>query len=259
MDWAECTSAMTTWTSVEARLAYNPGEPGGVPGCFEGAGGMTSLNRAVAMIAGLAIGLVASGAWAEEESRAEFNPRVELTPYVGYRMGGQFDIEDAATDTSTSVDVEDSSDWGIDLGIYRDRRSFYEILYSYQSAGLDTNDSSLKGTDLTIQYLQVGGTLLFDDHDNYVPYLSLTVGGTKFDAGGGYGSETKFSGSLGGGVRFPIGDRFAATLGARGYLTVVNSDTEFFCTGSGSVNCLFRTSGSTFFQGEALLGFTAIF
>jgi len=92
-----------------------------------------------------------------------------------------------------------------------------------------------------------------------VPYLSLTIGATKFDAGGGYGSETKFSGSLGGGVRFPFGDHFAATLGVRGYLTAVNSDTEFFCTGSGSVNCLFRTTGSTFFQGEALLGFTVVF
>jgi hypothetical protein len=147
----------------------------------------------------------------------------------------------------------------VDLGIYRDRTSFYEILYSYQSAGLNTNDSSLKSTDVTVEYLQVGGTLLFEDHEHYVPYLSLTVGATKFGAGGGYGSESRFSGSLGGGVRFPLGEHFAATLGARGYLTIVNSDTQFFCAGSGSVNCLFRTTGSTFFQGEGLLGFTAVF
>ncbi len=220
---------------------------------------MGRLNRAVAMVAGLAVVLLATGARAEDESRPQFSPRAELTPYIGYRFGGQFDLDVVPPDTSKSVDLQDSSVWGVDLGIYRDRSSFYEVLYSHQSAGLDTNDPSLKGTDVTIEYLQVGGTLLFQDHDHYVPYLSLTVGGTKFDAGGSYGSETKFSGSLGGGVRFPIGEHLAATLGARGYLTVVNSDTEFFCSGSGSVNCLFRTTGSTFFQGEALLGVTFVF
>ena len=220
---------------------------------------MSTFRWVMAAVLAMQAGLPATVARAEDESSDEFAPRVELTPYIGYRMGGDFDVEDSAPDTSASVDLQDSGDWGIDLGIYRDRTSFYEILYSYQSAGIDTSDPSLKGVDVTIQYLQVGGTLLFDDHEHYVPYLSLTVGGTRFDAGSGYGSETKFSGSLGGGVRFPIGEHFAATLGVRGYLTVVNSDTEFFCSGSGSVNCLFRTSGSTFFQGEGLLGFTAVF
>ena len=220
---------------------------------------MSTLRWTLVAVLVLQVGLRPTVATAGDESSDEFTPRVEITPYVGYRMGGQFDVEDSTTDTSNSVDLQDSGDWGIDLGIYRDRTSFYEILYSYQSAGLDSNDQSLKGLDVSVQYLQVGGTLLFDDHENYVPYLSLTVGGTKFDAGGGYGSETKFSGSLGGGVRFPVGEHFAATLGVRGYLTFVNSDTQFFCSGSGSVNCLFRTSGSTFFQGEGLLGFTVVF
>ena len=192
-------------------------------------------------------------------ARAGDKPTAELTPFVGYRMGGQFDIDNPEPASDQSVDLDDTGDWGVDLGIYRDRASFYEILYSHQSAGLDTSEPSLKGVDVTIEYLQVGGTLLFQDHEHFVPYLSLTIGATKFDAGGGYGSETKFSGSFGGGVRFPFGERFAATLGLRGYLTAVESDTEFFCSGSGSVNCLFKTTGSTFFQGEALLGFTVVF
>jgi hypothetical protein len=195
----------------------------------------------------------------EDGTRSDFTPRVELTPYIGYRMGGQFNLESPPADTSQSVDLQDGSDWGVDLGIYRDRSSFYELLYSHQSTGLDTSDPSLKGVDVAIEYLQAGGTLLFQDYEHVVPYLSLTLGATRFDAGDGYGSETKFSGSLGGGIRIPFGDHVGATLGLRGYLTVVNSDTEFFCTGSGSVNCLLRTSGSTFFQGEALVGITAVF
>ena len=220
---------------------------------------MRTFRRVAALVLGLQAGLLADGARADDEPRARFTPHVEFTPYIGYRMGGQFDLDDPPADTSQSVDLQDSGDWGVDLGIYRDRSSFYELLYSYQSAGVSTRDPSLKGLDVAIEYLQAGGTLLFRDNEHYVPYLSLTIGATRFDAGHGFGSETKFSGSLGGGVRLPVGQRFAATLGLRGYWTVVESDTAFFCTGSGSVNCLFRTTGSGFFQGEALLGFTAVF
>jgi hypothetical protein len=226
---------------------------------------MATFGRVITLLVGLQVGFLATSAWAEEESsagdqpRAEFRPRFEITPYVGYRMGGQFDIDNDPPATDQSVDLDDTGDWGVDFGIYRDESSFYELLYSYQSAGLDTNDVALKGVDVSIQYLQFGGTLLFREYGHYVPWLSLTIGATKFDAGGGYGSETKFSGSLGGGVRFPLGEHFAATLGVRGYLTAVSSSTEFFCSGSGSLNCLFKSSGSTFFQGEALLGVTAAF
>jgi len=214
---------------------------------------MSTFRWLAVAVVGLPLVLLAPVASAGDK------PRAELTPYIGYRMGGQFDVDDTEATGNKSVDLQNSGDWGVDLGIYRDPTSFYELLYSHASEGLDTSDPSLKGVDVTIEYLQVGGTLLFTESEHYVPYLSLTVGATKFDAGGGYGSETKFSGSLGGGVRFPFAEHFAATLGVRGYLTAVSSDTEFFCSGSGSVNCLFKTTGSTFFQGEALIGFTATF
>jgi hypothetical protein len=220
---------------------------------------MSSFRWALGMVAALQLGLPGTVVHAEDEPRASFDPRVELTPYIGYRMGGQFDVQDVPPGTGKSADLQDGSDWGVDLGIYRDRSSFYEILYSRRSAGLNTSDPSLKGVDLAVEYLQAGGTLLFQDNEHYVPYLSLTVGATRFDAGGGYGSETKFSGSLGGGIRFPFGEHIAATLGARGYLTAVSSNTEFLCTGSGNVNCLIRTTGSGFFQGEVLFGITAVF
>ena len=78
--------------------------------------------------------------------------------------------------------------------------------------------------------------------------------------GGGSNSDTQFSGSLGGGVRVPLNENFAVSLGLRGYLTAVDSDSEFLCVGGGgSASCLIHSSGSTFFQGEALVGFSAIF
>ena len=198
--------------------------------------------------------LGSAAAWADK-------PTVEITPFVGYRMGGEFDVNNPPAGEDDSVDVGDSSSWGVDFGIYRDAVSFYEFLYSQQSTDLDSNQAGLKGSDVKIEYYQLGGTLLYP-YDNWlVPYLSLTIGATRFDvSGGGSSSETKFSGSLGGGVRVPVSDNFALTLGARGYLTAVDSDSQFICVGSGgSANCLIKSSGSAFFQGEATLGFTAVF
>jgi hypothetical protein len=77
---------------------------------------------------------------------------------------------------------------------------------------------------------------------------------------GDYDSETRFSGSLGGGFRIPFNDNVALNLGLRGYLTLLNSDTSLFCVSdSGDAGCLVRSSGSTFFQAEGQLGISVRF
>jgi len=183
--------------------------------------------------------------------------RVEFTPFVGYRLGGGFDAQDADGTVTESVDLEDGSSWGIDLGLYRDGSSFYELLYSSQTVGLDSRTPELAGVDVTTEYYQFGGTTFFAGERWLVPYLSLTIGATRFSADGGYGSDTKFSASLGGGLRLPFTDNVGATLGVRGYLTFVESDTDFLCVSGGEgAGCLLKSSGSTMFQAEATAGVT---
>ena len=190
-------------------------------------------------------------------ARAE-GPRFELTPFGGYRLGGSFDVEDD-DGTDRSVDIDNGGSWGVDLGIYRDPASFYELLYSTQSSGFDSNDPELERVDVTTEYYHVGGTLLFADEQWAVPWLSFTLGATEFSADG-FDSETKFSLSLGGGLRLPFSDNFAATLGLRGYLTFIDSDTGVFCySGSTSSGCLVKSAGSSYIQGEATVGLTLRF
>jgi len=191
---------------------------------------------------------------------ARADVRAEITPFVGYRMSGSFDVELADGSGSQSVDVEDSSAWGIDVGIYATPDAFYEFLYSTQTTNLDSRDPAIAGVDVTTEYFQFGGTAFFPAEQWPVPYLSLTIGATRYSADQGYGSDTKFSGSLGGGLRLPFNDNVAATLGVRGYLTLIESDTSIFCkSDSQGGGCLVRSSGSTFFQAEALLGLTVRF
>ena len=191
---------------------------------------------------------------------ARADVRAEVTPFVGYRMSGSFDVEFADGSGTESVDVEDSSAWGIDVGIYARPDAFYEFLYSTQTTNLDSRNPDIAGVDVTTEYFQFGGTAFFPAEQWAVPYLSLTLGATRYSANQGYDSDTKFSGSLGGGLRLPFNDNFAATLGVRGYLTLIDSDTSIFCrSDSEGGGCLVRSSGSTFFQAEATLGLTVRF
>jgi len=209
----------------------------------------------LAGIAAVVAGMAAPAASADE------GPTFEATPFVGYRVGGRFEGERPSDSSEFKVDVEDDGSFGLDLGLYRDDTSFYELLYSRQEAGLDSREAALAGVEVRTEYLHFGGTLLFPRDRGYVPYLSLTVGATRLDAlGGDYDSETMLSASVGGGFRFPLGANFAATLGVRAYVTLVDSDTDIFCISTGeSAGCLLKSSGNTFWQGEAQLGLTARF
>lgn len=188
-------------------------------------------------------------------------PRFELTPFVGGRVGGGFDVV-SPDETESSVDLGSGASFGVDLGLYRDRQSYYQLSYSTQEAGIDSSDPLLDGIDVRIDYLQFGGTAFFpQDSDLYVPYLSLTIGATFMQPDDDeYDSETKFSGSIGGGFRFPLNENVGLNLGVRGYVTLLDSDTRLFCSSDAEgAACLFQSSGSTFFQAEAQLGLSVRF
>jgi hypothetical protein len=192
---------------------------------------------------------------------AQAAPRFEITPFAGGRVGGGFDVEDETTGDESTADLDSGASYGLDLGLYANENGFYELLYSRQSSSLDSRDPALAGIDVDVNYLHVGGTAMFPDERFYVPYVSFTLGATFFEPSPGrYDSETRFSASLGGGFRFPVNEHMSFLLGLRGYLTLVDSDTDLFCVSdSGEGGCLLKSSGSTFFQTEAQLGVSFTF
>lgn len=205
----------------------------------------------------LCCSLAALCAWAAP-ARAEA-PRYEVSAFGGYRVGGEFRADDPLSSDSRKIDLEEGGGWGIGLALYRDATSFYELLYSTQTTQLDRIDPAFGKVDITTEYFQFGGTLLFELTPSLKSYLSLTIGVTRFDADG-RSAETEPSGSLGGGVRIPVGDRADVTFGVRGYMTLVDSNTGFFCSSiNGEGTCLVRTTGSSVFQGEATVGFALRF
>lgn len=186
-------------------------------------------------------------------------PQFEATAFGAYRLGGEFDVDNAPVGAPDSADLEEGGGWGVGLALYRDPDAFYEFLYSRQATGIDRNAPVVGSMDVTTEYYHLGGTLSFDPQPALRSWLSLTVGVTRFSADG-YSAESEFSASLGGGVRVPLGERVALTLGLRGYLTFVDTDTRFFCSSiDGQGGCLLNSTGSTIFQAEASAGLAVRF
>jgi hypothetical protein len=225
--------------------------------------GIRRMGWAIALL-GLGLALPASGAdGASGAGRDAFVPRFEVTPWGGYRFGGSFDFDAGEPDTST-FDVRDGGSVGVDLGIYRDALSFYELLYGSQSSRLDTNGATTDVLKLRTDYYQLGGTLLFPQPNNLVAWLSMTAGVTRFSPGGSLQGETlspesDFSMSLGGGLRIPLNPHFSIVGGVRGYLTFIDPSSRIFCVSNGGATCVFQLSGSTYFQIEGLLGLALTF
>ena len=183
-------------------------------------------------------------------------PFLQIAAHGGYRVGGS--LEDSVS--GDSVDLDDGSSLALALefrfGKGDDR--YLQLWYSRQSSSV--NDG-LADHDVDVEYLHLGGTVPIGDMEKAQGYFAMGLGATRFSASdAGAEDQTKFSGSLGLGIAIPVSRRAAFRLEARGYLTLVDSDTSIFCrSDNGSGFCRIIASGSTIFQAEALAGFAVSF
>jgi opacity protein-like surface antigen len=178
-------------------------------------------------------------------------PTYEVTPFIGYRLSGDFDI--ANTTPKQRANLDDHGSFGVAFDVRRDDVSQYELVYSRQEGQLEQN-SPLAPLDVDVEYLHVGGTLDVNDELAIRPYVIGTLGLTRFTIQSG-SDDTRFSFSLGAGFRVPVTPRFNIRLEARGFLTLVDTDSAIFCaSGSFGGVCSIRARGSTFTQFELMAG-----
>ncbi len=132
---------------------------------------------------------------------AEGLPRVEITPFFGYRFGGG--LEDA--ETGEDFELDDSAYSGGLLDLRLGEATQLELYYSRQETELQSEEGLFYARtlcDLDIEYYHVGGTYVFTEGP-WQPFVVGTVGATHIDPDAtGSDSLTRFSLGLGGGVRF---------------------------------------------------------
>ena len=181
-------------------------------------------------------------------------PRFELTPYAGYRIGGEFERQDG----SDSFKLDEGSSEGLIFNIEaRDVNTQWEVLYGHQSTNVATQFSfdPAARLGLDVEYFQFGGTYLFDGEDTR-PFVALTAGVTHFGPTlPGVDSESYFSGSFGGGVQLRKTKRIGVRLEARVFATFVSTDGALFChSGPQGGVCAISIHGTALYQWEGSAG-----
>jgi len=195
------------------------------------------LTRGV-LVAALAISAAAAGA------------QTSVTLYGGARGGGDFDDASGNGNTfklKSGAAASVSVDWLLDDG------RVGQVFYSYQRSALPGKAFG-QPADVTvnISYLHLGGRAYFEgDARNGGGYVVGGVGATFFSPGlGGLDDEVRASANLGIGWEWPLARNVALRTELRGYLTLINSSGQFFCSGG----CVVSISGNTVGQVEGMVG-----
>ncbi len=191
---------------------------------------------------------------AHAEEPARTRPLFAVTPFVGYAGGGGF--EDPLDRSERDLDA--GRNWGAFFNMAADEERQYELLFSRQF----TEVEGVAPLRMSVQYLQIGGTIDYPDARRVIPYFGMTVGGTRFSPGAdGVDDATKFSFTAGGGLRIPINERIGVRFDARAFVTLLNSDTSLFCAtpDAGGLACRIRARSDTLIQYAATLGISVGF
>lgn len=177
----------------------------------------------------------------------------DITLLAGPVTGGSFEDLDGDAD----LDIDAAPGAGLALHLAAPAGGQYEFLYFRQRSDIGTSALFTAGDDIdiTVEYLQFGGTYGFGEDTAWRPYVALTVGAARFDPDApGTESET-FAAMTGGlGLYREIGERLALRLEARALATWIDEDTEVFCVSAGGAVCAISAEGDTVWQWTAMAG-----
>lgn len=181
---------------------------------------------------------------------------VEITPFAGFRWGGQ--IDDSQNALNRDLDLESNGSYGVVVDFPLLGRNTagatLELSASRQGTELVT-DPGLFGegghvSNVDVSYYHAGIALEFPG-DVFGPFIAFSIGATTLEPDAvQLDNETRFSGSIGGGVKVWIARNVGFRFEARGYMTALDdNDDDDFCA---RFNC--DNNWNTLNQGEARLG-----
>ena len=176
-----------------------------------------------------------------------------ITPYAGYRDGGDF--EDAVSDTELDIDENDT--FGLIFG-WEVKDGQLEISYSRQQTELTgsspASPDALADVDLT-NLLFAGKSILDPDIGSY---FTILIGFTEIDFDSDkLDSDTRPAIGFGGGIDYPLGDTFGFRLGLRGIVTFVDDNEDEFCIST--IDCPILIDDNALVQLEIFTGLSIRF
>ena len=164
-------------------------------------------------------------------STTSFAQRKELMAFAGYRTGGSFNV--TSTDFLT-FEIEDGFNFGLALGLMISPEMEVEFMWSQtnsQLSGYLISPILEKEAVFDIHTSQFHVNFLFlfpQGNKRFVPYFLMGLGLTLADPKGEVNGETRFSYSLGGGLKAMVNERMGIRLQAKWNPTYINTSSELW-------------------------------
>lgn len=153
----------------------------------------------------------------------------EITPFAGYRLGGEFDASDEDFfDTDLDAEIEESAIFGVIFGIPLTPNWKLELLANRQESTFIIDEGLLSPTielgDVTVSMYHAG--LAFEWGLGQVsPFIVGTLGLARIEPDfPELNAENRFSASLGGGAKIFFSQNVGLRLEGRGYWTDLGTD-----------------------------------
>jgi opacity protein-like surface antigen len=168
---------------------------------------------------------------------------VEFNPFAGYLFGGNFGHFNDFDFERSRVEVDDHVIYGGRVGYNFTNLWEVELEYAQSDTHLDlesfhSNVPDQQIGDMKFEYFLAYLTLNFGS-GRFVPYFTIGSGGANlvpFIAGSLSTSEVRYTGAVGGGVKWFLNPHFALRFDARAYSTYINDSHTVcgptFCTGN---------------------------
>ena len=219
---------------------------------------MSKVIRLMAAVAGTVVVAAARAADAPAFGAHQDEPMFEIAGFGSLAVGGQFKLQGGgAGDTGTGdrVSLADHGAFALTADLRVDEGTQYELFYSREATDLSGNNLSVPHSDVTVEYLHLGGTVLLNDEVNVKPYMLGGLGITRLTPAEAGSTDTRFSASLGLGLRWPVTRHFSVRLEGRAFVTLMHDNTAVFCKSDESgLLCRIHGNGQTFVQGQFLAG-----
>jgi hypothetical protein len=152
--------------------------------------------------------------------------RVELTPYYGFRWGGEISAEDNQL-FAIDVEFENSSSYGLMIDFPINQSFMVELMMSRQSTefigdgGLFSPSEGL--LDVDVSYFHVGALWQWNG-EHVLPYVVGSLGLTQLDPDLPGIKDEELSAGFGGGVKLMLNPHIGLRLDARFIWTDTGKD-----------------------------------
>lgn len=166
-----------------------------------------------------------------EKSMAYRPGSIQITPYMGFMFGDDYDAESGSGSFYGNAEQDDSATYGVRVGFGLVPNVGIEFQFShadtsfYSTSGSGFFQTKTKLSDVEIY--QILGNINFDfSNGPLVPYMALGLGTTIYDFDAG-DSDSEFTGTMAGGLKARLAPNIALRFEVRGYVTKVQ-DTEYY-------------------------------